>query len=324
MDALEARFIGAPIGLCVLVFAAGAALIWKGADWLTGAAAAVAEALGVPRVVVGATLVSVLTTLPEFAVSLSAALMGRPQTAVGNPVGSIVCNLGLVLGLLAVFGQARAERRLVLEQGAFVLAAGGLMAVAAARGALGGWPAAGLVALLAGFLVVGVVRARRGSAVEPAAQAPADGLARHIFLAVAGGALVAAGSALMVQSGARVARGLGAPELVIALTLVSLGTSLPELVVAVAGLVKRHADLSVGNLIGASFLDMGWALGVAALVKPLPLERQTRALDVPFVLLLAGLVVVFGGLGKGFRRAEGVALLCAYGGYLGVMFGVFV
>ena len=325
MEALEAWFKDLPVALNLLFFAAGAVMIWQGADRLLDSAVLIARTLRAPKVLVGATLVSVLTTLPEFAVSFSAALLNHGQTAVGNALGSVACNTGLIMGVALLFRSVVAERRLVIEQGAFLIVSAALLTALTFGGVLSGWGAAALVGMLIGYIVYSVFAAFRSREEAGVEDKPirAARLERELAILAAGGVLVGLGSVLLVQNGVKIAHWLGVPELIIALTMVALGTSLPELVVAVAGLVKRQSEVSVGNIIGANFLDFAWVLGACGLVTPLELTRQTRVLDMPFVLLLVILLIVFAFTGRRLRRAEGAALLAIYVVYLALMFALF-
>ena len=325
MEAVEAWFRGLPVVLNFAFFALGAAMIWKGADWLLDSAVAVARMLRVPRALVGATLVSVLTTLPEFAVSFSATLLGHGQTAVGNALGSVACNTGLILGGCLLFRRVATDTRLVMEEGAFLLVAAGLLMAFSLGGQLGRGGALVLLVLLGAYVVYSALAGMRYREEARVADEspPAVRLRRELGALVLGGVLVGLGSVLLVQNGVKIAHWLGVPELVIALTMVALGTSLPELVVAVAGLVKRQSEVSVGNIIGANFLDFAWVLGACGIVTPLKLTRQTRVLDMPFVLLLVTLLVIFALTGKRLRRTEGAALLAVYLVYLALMFTLF-
>lgn len=325
MESMEAWFKDLPIALNLLFFAVGAAMIWKGADWLLDSAVLIARTLRAPKVLVGATVVSVLTTLPEFAVSFSAALLDHGQTAVGNALGSIACNTGLILGVALLFRRIQTNRRLVLEQGAFLIASAVLLMVMTFSGELKRWGALTLLGMLAGYVVYSALAAFRSREEAGVAdqEIPAARLERELGILAVGGLLVGAGSVLLVQNGVKIAHWLGVPELVIALTIVALGTSLPELVVAIAGLVKKQSEVSVGNIIGANFLDIAWVLGASGLVTPLKLTRQTRVLDMPFVMLLVTLLIVFAFTGRRLRRAEGAALLAVYVVYLALMFTLF-
>jgi len=253
------------------------AIITKGADLFTDSAIRLAELSRIPKVIIGATVVSLATTAPEFSVSFVAAVINRPQTTIGNAIGSTICNIGLILGTCALIRAASSEKKIVLQQGTFMLVAAVGITLFSLGGTLEPWAGVILIGLLGGYIYYSystAMRIRRanesavgaaeagGTNVGAPAEAhgnphpPGQSLSRELGLVVAGGAAVVIGSLLLVQNAAILARWLGIPELIIALTLVALGTSLPEYVTAFASTMKGHSDLGVGNIIGANFLDI--------------------------------------------------------------------
>lgn len=220
-----------------------------------------------------------------------------------------------------------------------MLGAGVMMIVFGFNGTLERWTAIPILALMVGYLYYcyrAGARERQEAAGASAEISPATGgevvagagsagfaAMREIKLVALGGLGVAGGSFLLVQNGAVLARWFGVPELVVALTLVSVGTSLPEYVTAVVSTIKRAADLSVGNIIGADTLDIVWVIGACVLVRPLSVEHQTRVLDMPFTLIMMGLLVFFGGTRLRMERWQGFVLLGVYLAYLAIMFAVF-
>ncbi len=336
---MEQLFENLPHWANAALFVAGCLLIIKCADVFCDAAIRLAEATGIPRVVIGATVVSFATTAPEFCVSFIATILNRPQTAVGNVIGSCVANIGLILATVLVIRAVVVDRRIVREQGIFMLVAGVMMVVFGFNGTLERWTAIPTLALLVGYLYYcyrAGARERRevagaSAGASPGAEAEAvaapgltgAGVMRELKLVALGGLGVAGGSFLLVQNGAILARWFGVPELIVALTLVSVGTSLPEYVTAVVSTIKRAADLSVGNIIGADTLDIAWVIGSCVLVRPLSVEHQTRVFDLPFTLILMSLLVFFGGTRLRMERWQGGVLLSVYIAYLAIMFCVF-
>ena len=308
-----------------LVFLAiGVAILVKSADWFTGAAVEVARRMRIPEIIVGATLVSLATTLPEFAVSFLATWQGKASLAVGNAVGSTICNVGFILGLCAFLSP------MVIEQREFVRNGAGLLALVSVFGVLGfafpeGSRWVGLVMLSCliaylGSIVRSATRQRRGvHATTPSTYS----IPMTVVLFVVGAAGVVGGSRLMVWSAVHLATRLGVPELVIGLSIVAVGTSTPELVVSIAAILKKQRGLSIGNIIGANILNLAWVIGACSLVSPLPLSDQTRWFDVPVTFLLSILMLIFGATGKQLVRWEGAVLLCIYAAYVTLIFAVF-
>jgi len=340
---MEQVFENLPIWANALLFLLGMAIITKGADLFTDGAIRLAELTRIPKVIIGATVVSLATTAPEFSVSFVAALVDRPQTTMGNAIGSAICNIGLILGSCVLIRAASSEKKIVFHQGIFMMVAAIGVTVFTLGGSLDAWAGYILLGLLAAYIYYSYamamhIRQQRGAAVmrvEGGVEAkegnkayampnPGDRSAsKELGLLVAGGAAVVIGSVLLVQNAAILARWLGIPELIIALTLVALGTSLPEYVTAFSSTLKGHSDLGVGNIIGANFLDITWVLGASSLVLPLPIEHQTRVLDFPVMLILMGLLVLFGSTKLKIARWEGGLLFAIYIIYLILMFSIF-
>ena len=316
--------------------ACGVAILVKSADWFTGAAVEIARRFKVPEIIVGATLVSLATTMPEFAVSLIAALQGQVARTVGNALGSTICNTGLILGLCALLAAMGVDRKGFLPNGLSLLvfaAIFGAMAYAFPDGST----MVGVVMLLClvVFLTRTVRASLRGQSEEEEVRAAQQAVAtvRRMVLLFAGGAVgIVAGSKLTVYCAENLARRVGISELVISLTLLALGTSLPELVVSVAGIIKKQRALAIGNIIGANILNLAWVIGACSLVRPLPLQksehwghqiRQSLVFDIPVMLTLSGLLLIFGLTGKRLSRAEGAVLLAIYIAYVAITYSVF-
>ncbi len=341
---MEHFFESLPIWANAIFFLVGMGIITKGADLFTDSSVRLAELTRVPKVIIGATVVSLATTAPEFSVSFVAALLDRPQTTIGNAIGSTICNIGLILGTCAMIKAASSEKKIVFQQGTFMLVAGAGVTVMSLGGYLRPWMGVILVFLLAAYIYYSFTTAMNiRRSIGPLAAAQADrkadealdaviddtephetNIPRELALVTAGGAAVVIGSILLVQNAAIIAKWLGIPELIIALTLVSLGTSLPEYVTAFTSTLKGHSDLGVGNIIGANFLDIAWVIGLSALVRPLPVERQTLVLDYPVMLILMVLLVYFGATNSKIERWQGGVLFGVYLAYLVLMFTLFV
>lgn len=320
---LEAFFAGLGLGWNVLLFAAGASLVIWGAGKFLNGAIFIAWAANLPKVVVGATVVSLATTFPEFSVSFSAAWLGKPLLAVGNAVGSYICNIGLIIGLSAVVRAISVPRRIFRAQGLYALAAAAALAAVSMGDSLG--RPVGTVFLLgtAGFLVYNwrLSLAEDKSANDNVQFAEGEWLRLGSWF-VLGALAVGLGSLLLVQTSALIARHLGVSELIIGLTIVAVGTSLPEICLAVTAMIKGHSDLSLGNILGANVLNILWVVGASALVQPLPVVRQNRVLDLPFTLLMIGVLLAVGLSQNRVTRWEGGLLVGIYALYLALM-GVF-
>ncbi len=324
--------------LYLLFMALGVAILVKASDLFTDAAVEVARTFRIPEIVVGATLVSLATTLPEFAVSFTAAVkgkaallsgdeaawLGRVGMAVGNAVGSTICNVGLILGLCALLSPMVVEQRSFRRNGGSLLVIAlvfGAMSILFPHGSL--WVGVVMLTGLFAYFTSAIHHALNAVPLEKMLAPKGTAPLKLALLFAAGAIGVIAGSQLVVVFAEKLARLMGVPELIIALTLVALGTSMPELVVSLAAIVKKQRGLSMGNIIGANILNLAWVIGACSLVTPLPLTNQTRFFDIPVTLALSALLLIFGISGKRLARREGAVLLAIYIGYLAMQFAVF-
>ncbi|MHA5219474.1 sodium:calcium antiporter [Dysosmobacter sp. Phy] len=311
------------VWVSVVLFLAGLVLIVKGGDWFLDGAVWMAEASGVPRFLIGATVVSLATTLPELTVSLTGVLQGARDLAVGNAVGSVAANLGLILGIGVLWAPGAAARRQLAPRALLMTAAAACLAALCRGGELAfpGWLA--LAAILAAYLAGSIREARRG--MEQRRQAMPRGrtvsrrrMARELGLFALGAGAVALGSRLLVTHGSRLALLLGVPAGVVGSTVVAVGTSLPELVTTLTAVARRETALSVGNIVGANIIDLALILPACAAVSggSLLIGPQTTGLDLPACLALCAAAVAPPLLTGRFHRWQGAALLGLYAGYL--------
>lgn len=324
-------------------------LITKGADWFTDSAVNIAEFTGIPRVIIGATIVSMATTMPEFTVSFIATIMGSAERdiAVGNAIGSVVCNIGLILASCLLIRPMMIQRAITFRQAIFMIGTGLFVTGLGFFGKPSSlYPGSvGLLSRMDGMiLIIGLIgyvyfslnlaKRERNRKVEGIATAePVVGtkherlqieLSREFLWFFIGAACVVFGSTGLVQSSSRIAEAFGVPKLIISITLVALGTSLPEYVTALMATIKGYQELSVGNIIGADILDIVWVLGGSSLIGGLPIQYQTRVLDFPIMLTLMLLLVIFGMTKDHWTRKEGGIILTVYVVYLVIMFTKFM
>jgi cation:H+ antiporter len=275
----------------------------KGADLLVEEAVALSLRWGVPPIVIGATIVSLGTTLPETAVSVAAAVSGNPGLALGNAVGSIICDTGLILGLVIFLGRIPIDRSVVNRQGWLQIGSGVLLVAMTipwlAPGSV--FKSGGTLPQWAGFLFVGLLglyiyktlqwsRADRTPvAVEAHDHSPTWLVAVKLVVGIT---LVIVSSKVLIPSVGTTAERLGIPQPVIAATLIAFGTSLPELVTAVAAVRRGQGGLALGNIIGADILNVLFVSGVAAAVTPAGLYAEPRFFYLLFPAML-GVLIVF-------------------------------
>ncbi len=312
---MESFFQSFPIWLNLAVFAAGVGAVIKGAEWFTDGAVGIADATGVPKIFIGATIVSLATTSPEVSVSYIAAFLDQPATSVGNAVGSTICNIGLILALAALIQPVKVPRSISMVQGLSMIAAGAAVVALGWDGGLGGWN--GLLLLAGAGVYLGLMMRQSGwDNGGPAPEAAPHDWGPTVRNFIAGGGCVVGGSVLIVQNAAVLARAAGVSELVIGLTLVALGTSLPELVTAISSSLRGHGDIAVGNVIGANVFNLTLVLGGAATILPMGIERQLFALEFPVMGMLMALVFFLAVFRGGIGRLGGAVFFSVYLVYL--------
>lgn len=306
--------VAAAVGLFLL----GLVLIIKGGDWFLEGAVWMAEASGMPRFLIGATVVSLVTTLPELTVSVMGVLEGEVDLAVANAVGSVTANLGLILGLSALWMPAGVAHRQFDKKAAMMVTGALILTLLCGKGTLHLVPALTLGGVFGLYLFSNLADARQ-MVREQSSEDLSQQRGRKLLAFLVGIGAILLGSRLLIDYGSALARLCGVPASVIGVTMVAVGTSLPELVTAVTALMKREAALTVGNIIGANVIDLTLILPVCAAVSggSLPIGRQTAALDLPFCLLLCLLSVVPPWVTGRFSRWQGGALLGLYGLYVG-------
>ena len=307
----------------ILLFCLGLLLIIKGGDAFVDAASWIAQVSGIPPFIVGATIVSLATTLPEMMVSVLAALGGQVDMANGNAIGSVTANTGLILAIAMIAMPAAVKRGDYLVKSLVLL---GCVLALTLFGQSGQLAWAGSVVLFVLFLVsmadnlISGKQAMEDNTV-PRPKATARALGKNLVLFVLGALGIVLGAKLLVDNGSTLARMLGVPESIIAVTLVAVGTSLPELVTTITAIVKKQASLSAGNVIGANIIDCALSLPVCSLVsgQQLPISAQCRLLDLPFCLLIAAIALVPMLVKQKFMRWQGWACLACYVVYLGLV-----
>ena len=327
---MSLNFTGSTPLWIVLLFAAGLVCIIKGGDLFVDAASWIAEASGIPKFIIGATIVSFATTLPEMLVSVFAALEGNADIAVGNAVGSVTANTGLIMCLSLVCMTCLMERRQFGVKACLLLAAILSLFGFTRDGRLS--VAEGLLVLVifAGFLAESLISARReqGTELKEDEERPAVSgktVAGNIVKFVLGAAGIVLGAQLLIDNGSAIASLLGVPDAIIAATMIAIGTSLPELVTTLTAIRKKESSLSVGNIIGANIMDLTLILPLCSLIlgKSLPVQSQGMLLDIPACLIICAAVLV-PALWKGkFQRWMGFLAGGLYIVYLTVMFTCF-
>ena len=324
----------------VLLFALGLVLLIKGGDWFVDGATGIAERFHVPEIIIGATVVSIGTTLPEVMVSATSALTGHGEIAYGNAIGSIICNTALIAALTVAIRPGPVDTKALKTPVLFFFGSAAIYVINAYVTGYFGRPLG--ILLLAIFVVYLVVTVRQGfrNPAEAAAEeeeaeeiekkAAKSSMGKDILLLVVGAALVAVGADLLVDNGTLIAQALGVPESVIALTFVALGTSLPELVTAITSLAKGHGSLSLGNVIGANIFNLVLVSGASMTLAPFRIPQSSTlfgvnsslVLDVPLMLFVMALLTLPALKTKKLSRYQGIVLLLLYAAFCGIQFSM--
>lgn len=307
--------------LVFLLFGLGLLCIIKGGDWFVDAASWIAEVSGIPQFIIGATIVSLATTLPEVLVSVMAAASGSVEMATGNAIGSVTANTGMILGISIVAMPAVIDRKKYLPKSLIFIGSIILLWALSLSGELTMIGAFIMAAVFIFFIFENVNEAKKdmGTAVNTEVKKDKKTVIKNIALFIIGAAGIVLGSRLLVDNGTVIATDiLGIPERVVSLTMVAIGTSLPELVTTITAIAKKQSALSVGNIIGANIIDMILILPVCSFVMggSLPVAWSTIWIDLPVSLAVAVICLVPALISGRFRRWQGIASLTVYAGYV--------
>lgn len=301
----------------IILFIVGLALICAGGDRLVDAAVAIARKLGIPQIVVGATIVSLGTTLPEILVSTTAAFDGSAAIAAGNAFGSIICNTALIAGLSqTIRPSGKVEFASIAWRGGFFFAVLALMNIYGYVSGAFRRPAG--MALLALFVAYAYLNIRRSAKEGDGGEEETDekvSIPKQLAILAVCAALLYLGANLLVDNGIFIAQELGVPERVIAVTFIALGTSLPELVTSIMSLAKGYGNVGLGNVIGANILNLLLVIGIPAAIGGIPLERSTVTVDMPLAYLVMAVLIVPILIRKKSSRVQGIILLGIYAVY---------
>jgi cation:H+ antiporter len=303
-----------------LLILLGVVLLYFGGDFLVTNASRLARAWGISPMVIGLTVVAFGTSAPELAASLTAALRGSPEIALGNVVGSNIANIALILAITAVIYPLRAQANFLRREMPIMMGAAVLLVLLFLDGALGRFEAFLFIASLALYLGLLFCGGEKPEVQEEFGQEygriPRASPWAATLGALFGLALLVVGARLLVTGATALARGFGVPELIIGLTLVAVGTSLPELATSVIAALKREADIALGNIVGSNVFNILGILGITALARPIVLPYASIAFDLWVMLAASALLFPFLMTGLRLSRREGVILLVLYGAYV--------
>lgn len=313
--------------ITIVLFLLGLVLIIKGGDWFVDAATWMAEASGLPKFLIGATVVSMATTLPEIIVSTMAAAEGSTDMAIGNAIGSVTANTGMIMAISLIFMPIAIRLSQFSVKGILMVVSTLVLWLLCRDGVLSLTESLIVLVLFVLFITENIRSAKNLSQEEHTDKAvPVDkskqALLKNVALFVLGAACLVVGSNLLVDNGTVLATLLGVSERIIAVTMVAIGTSLPELVTAITAIVKKQSSMSVGNILGANIIDITIILPLCALISGNGLQiavqsvRQTVYLDMPMCVLETAIAVIPTILHKRFTKLQGIVMLALYIAYV--------
>lgn len=318
---------GLPIAAVILLLAVGFAFLVKGADFFVEGSSSIAKKLKVPPIIIGLTIVAMGTSLPETAVSVTASLVQNNELAVSNVVGSNIFNLMFVIGVCSILTpimvqKATVVRDIPLSLGcALVLLVLGISGLGDKAGMTLGH-ADGVIFLIvfAGYIftmVRSAMKARAaGQRVEIEGVEECDNMkelsyGKSILFLIVGAAAIAFGGDLTVDTASRIAIELGMSQTLVGLTIVSIGTSLPELVTSVVAARKNEVDMAVGNAVGSNIFNILMVLGISSAISPVALIRE-NIIDIVLLMVFSVMVWIFAGTRKKIERKEGIIMVVVY------------
>ena len=304
-----------------IIFIIGIFVIIKGADFFTSGAEGIARAFRIPRLIIGLTIVSLATTAPEFTISTLSSYMGVGGIAVGTALGSCIANIGLVLAIAAIIKALSFNPKVIKQELSFLIISIIILFLLMLDGNLTFWDGLFLCFVMAIFFTYIILRELKARKASEERVALNYNIKKDCFKFLIGatGVVISAKYAI-IPSGINIAHFLGVPEIVIGLSIVALGSSLPELVTAVVASVKRMGELAVGNVIGANILNILWVLGFSSLINPLNIDIQTKSITLPVVLFITLLMLLFSRTKFKLTRKEGLVLFAIYVGYIFYIF----
>ncbi len=326
----------------LLIF--GLLLLIKGGDWFVDAATGIAKRFHLPELLIGATVVSIGTTLPEVMTSAIGAASGSGAMAYGNAIGSIICNTSLIAATTIAIKPSKADRKSLIFPVCFFFGAMAFYALNAyVFGKFNLWMGIVLLCAFVVYMIINVLNMKKNPAQEEPEEEKEEelncelpekasniGLIKDIGMLIVSALVIAVGADLLVNNAIVIAEKLNVPQTIISLTIVALGTSLPELVTAITSLMKGHGALSLGNIIGANIFNLVLVSGAAISINPFDVpadatfmgQNASLIFDIPLVFILMGIMTIPTIIKGKLSRWQGISLLCLYGAYCVLQFVV--
>ena len=306
------------LAVAISLFVVGIVLIIKGGDWFVDSASWFAEATGIPKFVVGATVVSFSTTLPELLVSVRSAMTGSAQLAIGNAIGSVTGNTTLIMGLSLVAIAGVVSRKEFAFKGGLLLASVVGLTLLSLGNSLPVWSAFILWAIFLTFMISNLLEGKKAAATEEKADFDKKEVPGRIMWFVIGTVCIVFGAEFLVSSGKTIAARMNISETIIGFTVMALGTSLPELVTTITAIRKKENSLSVGNIVGANIIDATLILPLCAVIngEALPVEKMNLLFDFPVCIAACAVAIIPTVIQGRFKKWQGFTLLSIYAIYM--------
>ena len=301
----------------IILFVAGLAILIKGSDFFVGSSAFVARHFGVSKLIIGLTLVSMGTSLPELGASVYASYAGEGEIAVGNVVGSNIANIAIVLGACILLRQIRIKKKMIRRDGLIMLGAT-LLFIFLVIGGINRWEGLVLMIIFAIYILLLYKHNKTDIEDENLCELSDRFCPRESSLKVETIKLIAGcigiflGSKLLVDSAVDIAQTFGISQSVIGSTLIAFGTSVPELAVSMTAILKRLEDISIGNIIGSNIFNILWVIGVAALVADLAVDEILLYMNIPIMLIVSALLLIFMAVRGKLERWQGIIFVAIY------------
>lgn len=311
----------------IILFCLGLLLIIKGGDYFTNSSISIARISNLPEIFIGATIVSIATTTPEAIVSITASFKNYTEMSIGNSIGSIICNTGLILGITNIIKPSKVKGKFIKLKSLMLILFTFIFFILSMDRLINNINAVLLLILLLIYIIFDslVIRYKKTQPITNHHTSVSRNEYIKIFLLFIIGIIgISIGSNLLINNGIIIAEFIGVPEAVISLTFIALGTSLPELTTAITALKKGHSSLSVGNIIGANILNLSLVLGAAGLVNPLNITEQNIYLDFPVAFIMINILGLSCIIKGKINRLIGILLFFIYVIYLATLYFFYV
>ncbi|MEW9077369.1 calcium/sodium antiporter [Terrisporobacter glycolicus] len=316
--------------LVIILFLIGFLLITKGADIFIECTVKIGKKTGISELILGATIVSFATTLPELTVSVFASIDNHTTMSLGNAVGSIICNTGLILGLVAFISPFKVDRKMFFSKSVILLISVIALMILGTNGTITQGDGLLLIVLLSVYMYSNIKSVSSKNKVGGLSNMRADSCNnskpnKHESLKIGalfvlGLIMMVIGSKLLVDNGVKLASYIGIPQGVISLTVIALGTSLPELVSSLTAIRKNHHGISVGNILGANILNITSVIGISSLINDLPILAQNIRVDFVFMTILLLTLIIPTIKSSKIYRLQGLVLLGTYIIYIATIY----